>query len=97
MNTIDRPLDSFSWLRTRGVTQAELDQLNPCVPGEFSLIGELYVNSASPEVVYHGGAEATLPLVGGRWYFVPQSILEQHPALRQDTKPVAAAPRLIGY
>jgi hypothetical protein len=82
------------WLSSLGVTSDELASLNPCVPGEFTLPDTCYVNSATPRTVYHAGEEGTLPLVTGRWYIVPNSVVVAHPDLRKDTVPVSRAVRL---
>jgi hypothetical protein len=85
----------LAWLTEFGLGEADLRSLNPCVPGEFMLDTANYVNSATPHVVYRGAGEGTLPLVAGRWYMIPSSLSERYPRLRQDTVPVARAPRLI--
>lgn len=54
-----------------------------------------YVNSATPHVVYRGAGEGTLPLVAGRWYMIPSSLVQRYPRLLAETVPVARAPRLI--
>ena len=89
---IRRGLD---WLTDYGITEMELRDCALCVPGEFMLDAALYVNSATPRVVYRGGGEGTLPLVAGRWYMIPSSMAQHYPALSRETVPVARAPRLI--
>jgi hypothetical protein len=89
---IRRGLD---WLSTYGIADGDIRACTPCLPGEFMLDGALYVNSATPEVVYRGAGEGTLPLVAGRWYMIPSSTAQLYPSLRRDTAPVARAPRLI--
>jgi hypothetical protein len=59
------------------------------------LDGAYYVNSATPNVVYRGAGEGTLPLVAGRWYMIPSSMADLYPRLQHETVPVARAPRLI--
>lgn len=78
-----------------GLTELDLSRLNPCVPGEFTLPGVLYVNTGTPKVVYRGSEEGTLPLVAGRWYLVPGDIVRARPTLARDTAPVARAVLLI--
>jgi hypothetical protein len=85
----------LDWLSDYGVGEADIQACNPCVPGEFMLDGALYVNSATPGVVYGGAGEGTLPLVAGRWYMIPSSTAHHHASLRRETVPVARAPRLI--
>jgi hypothetical protein len=46
--------------------------------------------------VYRGTEEGTLPLVAGKWYFIPSDTVDRHPELCRDTVSVARAPRLIG-
>lgn len=87
--------DTFDWLVNLGVERDELQFLNPCVPGEFTLPDTYYVNSASPGIIYRGTMEGTLPLVAGRWYIIPEDVVERHPSLRHDTVPVAGAVRRI--
>jgi hypothetical protein len=86
---------AFGWLLEQGFDERDLLALNPCVPGEFTLPDAYYVNSGSPRIVYRGTLEGTLPLVAGRWYLIPDDVLDRHPALRRDSVPVARAPRLI--
>ena len=85
----------LAWLAEFGLTEADRRSLNPCVPGEFMLDAALYVNGATPGVIYRGTGEGTLPLVAGRWFMIPSSLSAGYPALRRDTVPVARAPRLI--
>ena len=85
----------LAWLAEYGPTEADRRSLNPCVPGEFMLDAALYVNSATPGVIYRGAGEGTLPLVAGRWYMITSSLATRFPSLRRDTAPVARAPRLI--
>ena len=92
----DPILRAFEWLVERGVDSSRLSDLNPCVPGEFTLRNALYVNTGSPRVVYRGTEEGTLPLVTGRWYLIPNSLVDGHPELRLETAPVARARRLVG-
>jgi hypothetical protein len=86
---------AFEWLVEMGVDRDELPSLNPCVPGEFTLPDTFYVNSATPRIVYRGTQEGTLPLVAGRWYLIPNDVVEHHPSLRRDTIPVAGAVRRV--
>jgi hypothetical protein len=87
---------SLGWLSDLGLSQSELHELNPCVPGEFTMPDSYYVNSGSPRIIYRGTREGTLPLVAGRWYLIPTDIVESHPDLGRDPVPLARAPRLIG-
>lgn len=88
-------LRDLAWLRELGLGDNDVLALNPCVPGEFTLPDAYYVNSATPRIVYRGTIEGTLPLVAGRWYLVPASVMDRHPNLGRDTVPVARAARLI--
>jgi hypothetical protein len=92
--TSESPIEaSLGWLVDLGVERTELVKLNPCVPGEFTLPETYYVNTASPRVIYLGTAEGTLPIVPGRWYIIPNGIVQRHTSLTRDTLPVAAAVR----
>ena len=84
----------LDWLRQRGLSEEEIRDLNPCVPGEFTMQNTFYVNSATPDLVYRGSEEGTLPLVAGRWYLIPMGTLKRHPELTRETAPVARAVRL---
>lgn len=84
----------LEWATEIGFTREEISNLNPCVPGEFTLADGLYFNTATPRVVYGGTAEGTLPLVSGRWYLIPAEIVAQHPDLTRDPVSVARAVRL---
>lgn len=84
----------MDWLTSMGLTTEEIGSLNPCVPGEFTLPDTCYVNAATPRIVYHAGGEGTLPFLSGRWYIVPNDVVQQHPELRRDTVPVARSVRL---
>jgi hypothetical protein len=84
----------LSWLQELGLTELDREQLNPCIPGEFTMPGTIYVNTATPRVVYRGTEEGTLPMVSGRWYLVPASLVRAHPILARDAAPVARAARL---
>lgn len=86
----------LNWLVELGVEPSELPNLNPCVPGEFTLPDTYYINTGAPRVIFYGSAEATLPLVAGRWYLIPVDIVARHPDLTRSAQPVAYAPRLIG-
>lgn len=94
MRATDRATEALRWLGDMGLSPAEIASLNPCVPGEFTLFDTCYVNGATPRIVYHATGEGTLPLVKGRWYIIPSDVVERHPELRRDTKPVARAVRL---
>lgn len=85
----------LDWLTEFGIRQADIRSCSLCVPGEFMLEDALYVNGATPGVVYRGAGEGTLPLVAGKWYMIPSSLAQQYPSLRRETVPVARAPRLI--
>ena len=76
------------------MSREEQAALNPCVPGEFTMSDSYYVNTATPRVMYRGSEEGTLPLVAGRWYLIPDSIVGRHTDLTRDTVPVARAARL---
>jgi len=89
-------LRSFGWLRQMGLTDKDLAQLNSCVPGEFLQPDSVYVNTGAPRMTFGGSDEATLPFVAGRWYFIPAEIADAFPALGQNMRSVAEAPRLIG-
>lgn len=84
----------LEWATEIGLSREEIAELNPCVPGEFTLPDGLYLNSATPRVVYRGTAEGTLPLVSGRWYLIPAEIVSRHPDLSRDPVSVARAVRL---
>jgi hypothetical protein len=85
----------LGWLTDLGLTEVQLSRLNPCVPGEFTMPGVLYVNTGTPKVIYRGSEEGTLPLVTGRWYLIPGDVVRAYPALARDAAPVARAVRLI--
>lgn len=84
----------LDWLRQRGLSETELRDLNPCVPGEFTMQNTFYVNTATPGTVYRGTEEGTLPLVAGRWYLLPVGVVKAHPELARDAAPPARAVRL---
>lgn len=84
----------LEWLRQRGLAEEEIRDLNPCVPGEFTVQNTFYVNSGTPDVVYRGTEEGTLPLVAGRWYLIPTGVIKRHPDLGRDAAPLARAVRL---
>jgi hypothetical protein len=84
----------LGWATEMGLSREEVADLNPCVPGEFTLPDSYYLNSATPRVVYRGTAEGTLPLVSGRWYLIPAQTLSRHPDLTRDALSVARAVRL---
>ena len=86
---------SLEWLLEMGLSREELRALYPCVPGESTMSYGLYVNTATPRVVYRGSHEGTLPMVAGRWYMIPSEAADRHSALRRDNPPVARAVRLI--
>jgi hypothetical protein len=86
--------DSLAWLRELGLSDRDLRDLNPCVPGEFTAPDAHYVNTATPGRVYAGSEEGTLPMVSGRWYLVPGDVVERFPGLRRDAARVASAVRL---
>lgn len=88
--------EAVGWLRDLGLDQRELLELNPCVPGEFTMPEAYYVNSGSPRIVYRGTNEGSLPLVAGMWFLIPNDVIDRHPDMRRDTVSVARAPRLIG-
>lgn len=88
---IPRGLD---WAIDLGLTREELAAFNPAVPGEWTDPGAVYVNTATPRMVYRGSNEGTLPLVAGRWYLIPDEIIARHPDLARDAVSVARAPRL---
>jgi hypothetical protein len=85
---------AFQWLTEMGLSADDLRDLNPCVPGEFTLPDTYYVNSATPRIVYRGTAEGTLPLVAGRWYLIPSDTARRNPGLTRDVVSVARAARL---
>lgn len=91
----ERMINRLDWLVDLGIDEKDVRGLNPCVPGEFTLPAAYYVNSATPNVVYAGAEEGTLPLVAGRWYLLPSRLLDQHPQLRDGAVPVSRATRLI--
>lgn len=84
----------LEWAGEIGLSREEIADLNPCVPGEFTIPEGLYLNTATPRVVYGGTAEGTLPLVNGRWYLIPMEIVDRHADLRRDPVSVARAVRL---
>ncbi len=77
-----------------GIDDADLQSLNPCVPGEFTSPDAYYVNTATPKAVYLGSEEGTLPLIAGRWYLVSGDTVRRNPALMRDAAPVSRAVRL---
>ena len=81
-------------MRGRIVENREIRDLNPCVPGEFTLPSAYYVTTVTPRTVYRGSEEGTLPLVPGRWYLIPDTVTDRHPELIRDPAPVARAVRL---
>ena len=83
------------WLLELGLSEDDLHDLTPCVPGEFTYPYGYYINSSTPRIVYHGTEEGTLPLVAGRWYLISTDAVERNPGVRADTVPVARAVRLI--
>jgi hypothetical protein len=89
MEALSDPLRTLDWLKSRGVSS--LQDLNPCVPGEFTLSDTYYVNTATPEIVYRGKGEGTLPLTSGRWYLIPGDLVASAPGLTRDAVPVARA------
>jgi hypothetical protein len=90
-----RTARQLDWLLERGLSPAELQELNPCVPGEFTLPDTYYVNTGSPGVIYAGTEEGTLPLVAGKWYFIPRHIVGHNPDLTREPQRLARARRLI--
>ncbi|MGI8967584.1 MAG: hypothetical protein ACR2GA_00565 [Chloroflexota bacterium] len=92
-NTIPIP-SGLLWLREQGLSDSELRDLGPAVPGQFTMANSFYVNSGSPGIVYFGTEEGTLPLVTGRWYLIPADISRHHPNLTRDAVAVARAVRL---
>lgn len=91
----DAVLQSLQWLADMGVSREDLAELNPCVPGEFTLPDACYVNTGSPGVLYGGTEEGTLPLVAGRWYLIPTIVLQRSQRLPAERLSVARAPALI--
>ncbi len=87
----DRIPAGLEWLLRQNLTQSEVAGLNPCVPGEFTLRNNYYVNTGTPEVLYGGAEESTLPLVAGRWYLLPASFNQSHADVVQQAIPVARA------
>ncbi|MGH2442369.1 MAG: hypothetical protein ACRDFX_04305 [Chloroflexota bacterium] len=87
--------DGLRWMLALGLSESEMHDLNPCVPGEFTHAGSLYVNTGSADVIYRGTEEGTLPLVTGRWYLVPSGIVQAYPALSSEPVSIAQAVRLI--
>ena len=87
-------LEPLRWLLDMGMSERELLDLNSCVPGEFTLPEALYVNSATPNVIYGGTTEGTLPLVAGRWYSIPEDAVARHASLSRERTPIARAVRL---
>jgi hypothetical protein len=90
----DLTAHSFGWLRDLGLGEPDLRDLNPCVPGEFTLPDAYYVNTATPGQTYRGTEEGTLPVVSGRWYLIPRDVAERFPALTREAASVARAVRL---
>ena|SRR5450759_4563343 len=84
----------LEWVHDFGVTERELVDFNPCVPGEFTMPDTFYLNSGTPRVAYRGTEEGTLPMVAGRWYLIPEDVASRHPELVRDTLRVARAVRL---
>ena len=87
-------MKALQWLTERGLTADDLANLNPAIPGEFTLPDTYYVNSATPGQVYVGTAEGTLPMVPGRWFIIPTRIVSGAPDLTRDAASVARAVRL---
>jgi len=86
--------EGLQWALDLGLSRAEVAGLNPAVPGEFTDPDAFYLNTATPNLVYRGSLEGTLPLVAGRWYLIPNGTLVRHPVLTRDVVPLARAPRL---
>lgn len=84
----------LQWAQDVGLSRAEIAGLNPAVPGEFTDPDAFYLNTATPNIVYRGSSEGTLPLVSGRWYLIPNGTIVRHPSLAADVVPLARAPRL---
>jgi hypothetical protein len=87
-------LAELDWARELGLSTDEILVLNPCVPGEFTAMDTYYFNSATPRIVYAGSNEGTLPLVPGRWYLIPDDVLDRHADLKRAAVPAARAVRL---
>ncbi len=83
------------WLADLGLDDADFGALNPCVPGEFTLADALYVNTATPGVVYGGAEEGTLPMAAGHWYMLPSRLSDRNPALRAHLVSVSRAARSL--
>lgn len=89
MNSLPDPTRPLSWLVELGVDN--LHDLNPCVPGEFTVSDSYYVNTATPNVVYRGTGEGSLPRVVGRWFLIPGTMTDKTPTLVENTVPIARA------
>jgi hypothetical protein len=87
---------NLAWLKELGFTDGELHELNPCVPGEFTMPEAFYINTGSPGVVYFGTEEGSLPLVAGKWYLIPSEVVDRRYGFGKDAVRVAKAPRLVG-
>jgi hypothetical protein len=94
MARVGRNVRGLDWLQQMGLSAEEISSLNPCVPGEFTVPAACYVNTATPRIVYRAGNEGTLPLVSGRWFLVPSTVVESHSELSADTVPIARSVRL---
>jgi hypothetical protein len=92
VSSLPDPTESLGWLAELGIS--DLRDLNPCVPGEFTVPQSYYVNTATPHVVYRGTEEGTLPMVSGRWFLIPGTITARVPKVIENTVPVARAVRL---
>ena|SRR5579859_1093005 len=91
----DTVVKNLQWLMDMGTSREDLAELNPCVPGEFTMPGACYINTGSPGIFYLGTEEGTLPLVAGRWYLIPTVVIERNPRLPSERVSVARAPALI--
>lgn len=88
-------LGKLAWLKDLGFTEKELRELNPCVPGEFTMPNAYYVNTGSVGIIYAGTEEGTLPLVAGKWYLIPSTVVDGHYGVVKEAISVAKAPRLV--
>lgn len=95
MENVQSVPNGLQWLLEHGLQRSDVLELNPCVPGEFTMQNTYYVNSGSPGIVYRGTEEGTLPMVAGRWYLIPAGIIGRYGSLTRDAVPVARAVRLV--
>lgn len=85
----------FGWLTRFGANADEVARLLPTLPGGMTSANSYYVNSLIPDVIFRGREQATLPMTSGRWYLIPLELIDSHPPMRAECKPVAVAPSML--